>query len=196
MVLFQTQFRPGQVHPSAFIAQGAVVVGEVTIGEEASIWFNATLRGDTTSITVGPRSNIQEGCIFHADPGFPAVARRLLGPVDAGARPVQVVAADQWQAARSTGVYTLVGCTVGPGFEFEDFQMLEIIAHSALIRPRHAGWRPYLRTAIRQTILAGLMARLATPRCSRFQALCGSIRSPACERDRLRCQAGVWLKPN
>ena len=46
--LFQTQFRPGQVHPSAFIAQGVVVVGEVTIGEEASIWFNATLRGDTT----------------------------------------------------------------------------------------------------------------------------------------------------
>ncbi len=71
--LFQTQFRPGQVHPSAFIAQGAVVVGEVTIGEEVSIWFNATLRGDTTPITIGPRSNIQEGCIFHADPGFPAI---------------------------------------------------------------------------------------------------------------------------
>jgi carbonic anhydrase/acetyltransferase-like protein (isoleucine patch superfamily) len=71
--LFQTQFRPEQVHPTAFIAPGAIVVGDVTLGEETSVWFNATLRGDTTPVTIGPRSNIQEGCIFHADPGFPAI---------------------------------------------------------------------------------------------------------------------------
>lgn len=71
--MFQTQFRPEQIHPSAFIAPGAIVVGDVTLGEETSVWFNATLRGDTTPITIGPRSNIQEGCIFHADPGFPAI---------------------------------------------------------------------------------------------------------------------------
>ena len=71
--LFQTQFRPEQVHSTAFIAQGAVVVGDVTLGEETSVWFNASLRGDSTPITIGPRSNIQEGCILHADPGFPAI---------------------------------------------------------------------------------------------------------------------------
>jgi predicted cupin superfamily sugar epimerase len=51
-------------------------------------------------------------------------ARHLLGRVGVGVRPVHVVPANAWQAARSTGTYTLVGCTVGPGFDFADFQML------------------------------------------------------------------------
>lgn len=65
------KFRPEQVHPSAYIARGAVVVGDVTLEEESSVWFNAVLRGDCAPIRVGPRSNIQDGCILHADPGFP-----------------------------------------------------------------------------------------------------------------------------
>jgi carbonic anhydrase/acetyltransferase-like protein (isoleucine patch superfamily) len=64
-------FRPHLVHPSVFIAEGAVVVGDVTLDEDASIWFNATLRGDVEAISVGSRSNIQEGCILHADPSYP-----------------------------------------------------------------------------------------------------------------------------
>lgn len=71
--MFQTKFRPDQIHPTVFIAPGAVVVGDVSLAEEVSIWFNATLRGDTTPIRVGAGSNIQEGCILHADPGFPAI---------------------------------------------------------------------------------------------------------------------------
>ncbi len=47
-----------------------------------------------------------------------------LGPVADGMAPVAVVPAGAWQAARSSGAYTLVGCTVGPGFDFADFQML------------------------------------------------------------------------
>lgn len=68
-----TGFRPEQVHATAFIAPGAAVVGDVTLGEQASVWFNATLRGDVAAISVGPASNIQEGCILHADPGYPTV---------------------------------------------------------------------------------------------------------------------------
>lgn len=68
-----TLFRPEQVHPSVLIAAGAVVIGDVTLGQQASVWFNATLRGDVESISVGPRSNIQEGCILHADPGYRTV---------------------------------------------------------------------------------------------------------------------------
>ena len=45
------------IHPSVFIADSADVVGRVTIAEESSIWYNATLRGDINEITVGPRSN-------------------------------------------------------------------------------------------------------------------------------------------
>lgn len=70
--MFNTQFRPNQIHPSAFIASGAVIVGDVILAELTSIWFNAVLRGDTTPITIGARSNIQDGAILHADPGFPA----------------------------------------------------------------------------------------------------------------------------
>ncbi len=71
--MIQTQFRPELIHPTVFIAQGAVVVGDVTLEEEVSVWFNATLRGDTTPVTIGSGSNIQEGCILHADPGFSAI---------------------------------------------------------------------------------------------------------------------------
>ncbi len=70
---FHTEFRPEQIHPSVFVAQGVVIVGDVTVGEDCGIWFNATLRGDTDPITIGPRTNIQEGAIFHADPGYPVV---------------------------------------------------------------------------------------------------------------------------
>ena len=50
--------------------------------------------------------------------------RLVLGPPGEGASPVQVVPAGDWQAARTTGAYTLVSCAVGPGFEFADFEML------------------------------------------------------------------------
>ncbi len=64
-------FRPELVHPTAWIAPGAVVVGEVILAEQSSIWFNAVLRGDLEPITVGARSNVQDGCLFHTSPGFP-----------------------------------------------------------------------------------------------------------------------------
>lgn len=67
----KTTFRLELVQPSAWIAAGAVVVGDVSIGEDSSIWFNAVLRGDTDPIRIGRRTNIQDGCILHADPGFP-----------------------------------------------------------------------------------------------------------------------------
>lgn len=65
------RFRSEQVHPSVFVADGARIVGDVTIGEGSSIWFNAVLRGDTEPITIGRRTNIQDGCVVHTDPGFP-----------------------------------------------------------------------------------------------------------------------------
>ena len=68
-----TSVHPEKIHPTAFIAQGAVVIGDVTLGEEVGVWFNTTLRGDVEAIVVGPRTNIQEGCILHADPGYPTV---------------------------------------------------------------------------------------------------------------------------
>ena len=53
------------IHPTAFVASGATIVGAVTLGEECSVWYHATLRGDINSISIGPRSNIQDGVVIH-----------------------------------------------------------------------------------------------------------------------------------
>lgn len=56
---------------AAFVAPDAVLVGRVTVGEGASVWFGAVLRGDGDEISVGAGSNIQDRAVVHADPGFP-----------------------------------------------------------------------------------------------------------------------------
>jgi carbonic anhydrase/acetyltransferase-like protein (isoleucine patch superfamily) len=53
------------IHPTAFIAPGAVIVGHVELGEEASVWYGAVLRADLNQIKIGPRSNIQDGAVVH-----------------------------------------------------------------------------------------------------------------------------------
>jgi uncharacterized protein len=62
--------------------------------------------------------------LFVVDAAFSSVERHLLGPLDGESAPVHVVPANAWQAARTTGAYTLAGCTVAPGFEYADFSML------------------------------------------------------------------------
>jgi carbonic anhydrase/acetyltransferase-like protein (isoleucine patch superfamily) len=54
-----------------WVAPSATVIGRVEIGEDASVWFNAVVRGDNDPIRIGARANIQDGCILHTDPGFP-----------------------------------------------------------------------------------------------------------------------------
>lgn len=69
--MFNTHHRPDQIHTSVFVAQGAIIVGDVTLAEDVGVWFNTVLRADTEAVRVGPRTNIQDGCILHADPGSP-----------------------------------------------------------------------------------------------------------------------------
>jgi carbonic anhydrase/acetyltransferase-like protein (isoleucine patch superfamily) len=59
------------VHPEAWIAPGAVLVGRTDIAARASVWYGAVVRADMDSITLGARSNIQDGCVVHTDYGFP-----------------------------------------------------------------------------------------------------------------------------
>lgn len=54
-----------------WVAPNAVLLGKVKLEEEASVWFGAVLRGDNEWITIGERSNVQDGCVLHTDPGFP-----------------------------------------------------------------------------------------------------------------------------
>ena len=59
------------VHPDAYVHPDAVVIGDVTLGADASVWPSAVLRGDYGTIVVGARSSVQDGSVVHAGPGFP-----------------------------------------------------------------------------------------------------------------------------
>ena len=60
-----------EIHETAWIAPDANVIGRVTVGPGASIWFGTTIRGDNEAIVIGEESNVQENCVLHTDPGAP-----------------------------------------------------------------------------------------------------------------------------
>ncbi|WP_347975613.1 gamma carbonic anhydrase family protein [Microbacterium sp. ProA8] len=65
--------RTPDLHPTSFVAAGARIVGEVTLGPGASVWYNAVLRADGDTITVGANSNLQDNVSVHVDAGSPVV---------------------------------------------------------------------------------------------------------------------------
>ena len=71
-ILLPYEGRRPEIAESAFVAPGAYIIGAVHLGEESSVWYGAVLRGDTEPIQIGARTNIQDGCVLHADPGYPA----------------------------------------------------------------------------------------------------------------------------
>ena len=71
MALYELDGIAPDVHHSAWIADSAQVMGQVMIGEDASVWFGTVVRGDTDTIRIGRRSNIQDASILHADRGMP-----------------------------------------------------------------------------------------------------------------------------
>ena len=58
-----------QIHPTAYIEESAQVIGDVIIGEQSSVWFNATVRGDVFYIRIGSRTNVQDGTVIHVSNG-------------------------------------------------------------------------------------------------------------------------------
>ncbi|MEL0003231.1 MAG: gamma carbonic anhydrase family protein [Rhodospirillales bacterium] len=58
-------------HPESWIAENAVVIGDVTLEKNSSVWYGAVVRGDNDKITIGEGTNVQDGSVLHADPGYP-----------------------------------------------------------------------------------------------------------------------------
>jgi carbonic anhydrase/acetyltransferase-like protein (isoleucine patch superfamily) len=73
MSIYQLDEHIPNIHPSAYVADSAQVMGNVALAEDTSVWFGAVIRGDTETITVGRGSNIQDQSVLHADVGFPLV---------------------------------------------------------------------------------------------------------------------------
>lgn len=113
------------IDPSAFIAETAVVIGDVAIGSESSIWYNVVIRGDVNSITIGARTNIQDLSLLH-------VTHRR----DADEPGAPLVVGDDVTVGHQA---TLHGCTVGTG-AFIGMQALvmdrAVIGKGALIGAR------------------------------------------------------------
>jgi carbonic anhydrase/acetyltransferase-like protein (isoleucine patch superfamily) len=73
MAIYELEGVAPRIDPDAFIHPDAVVIGNVAIGPESSVWPGAVLRGDYGTITVGAGTSVQDGTVIHAGPGFPTV---------------------------------------------------------------------------------------------------------------------------
>ncbi|MDQ1674839.1 MAG: gamma-carbonic anhydrase [Frankiaceae bacterium] len=71
MTLLTYEGKTPRIDPSAFIAPGARLIGDIDIGPDASIWYNCVLRGDVNAIRIGARTNIQDGSVIHVDSPHP-----------------------------------------------------------------------------------------------------------------------------
>ena len=60
-----------RIHDSAFVAPGCVIIGDVEIGPDSSVWYNCVLRADVSRIVIGARSNVQDASVVHCDPARP-----------------------------------------------------------------------------------------------------------------------------
>lgn len=73
MPVYELESVQPQIDPSVYIAPTGIVIGNVRIGRDSSVWFHCVLRGDVDAITIGEQSNIQDLSVLHVDPGKPLV---------------------------------------------------------------------------------------------------------------------------
>ncbi len=100
------------IDPSAFVAPGAVVVGDVLLGPDASVWYGAVLRGDMDRIVVGTATNIQDGTIVHVDEGVPCSIGARVG---VGHRAILHGCTVEDDCLVGMGAVLLNGVRLGPG---------------------------------------------------------------------------------
>lgn len=101
-----------EVDPTAWVAPSATVVGAVSLGPGASVWYGAVLRGDLAQIVVGRGSNVQDGAVLHGDPGHPC---ELGSGVTVGHRAVVHGAVVEDDVLVGMGAVLLNGCRIGTG---------------------------------------------------------------------------------
>ncbi len=111
------------IHPDAWVAPGAVVVGRVTLGRSASVWYGSVLRADDDEIVVGAACNIQDQCCLHVDHGEPVI---LADRVTLGHRAVVHGAVVESGALIGIGAIVLGGCRIGAG---------SLVAAGAVVTP-------------------------------------------------------------
>ncbi len=154
-----------RIHPSAFVAAGARLIGNITLEAEASVWYNAVLRGDLAAVVLGPQSNIQDNCVVHVDEGLPC----RIGPrVGVGHGAILHGCEIEEECLIGMGAIVLNGARIGRGSLIgagalvpEGMQVppgsLVLGVPGRVVRPVDAGlarriernWRDYVRLAAR-----------------------------------------------
>lgn len=71
MAIYELDGKAPTLGNNAYVADSAQVIGQVTLGENASVWFGTVIRGDSERITIGKNCNVQDACVLHADEGVP-----------------------------------------------------------------------------------------------------------------------------
>ncbi|MFB8244973.1 gamma carbonic anhydrase family protein [Streptomyces sp. NPDC055952] len=104
--------REPEIDGTAFVAPTASVIGGVTLGAGASVWYGAVVRGDVEAISVGASSNVQDNCTLHADPGFPV---RIGARVSIGHNAVVHGATVEDDCLIGMGATVLNGAVIGAG---------------------------------------------------------------------------------
>ncbi|ATG50861.1 gamma carbonic anhydrase family protein [Brachybacterium vulturis] len=112
MTIIEFEGAAPQVPETAWVAPNATLIGTVTLSESSSVFYSAVLRGDMDSITIGERSNIQDGCVVHTDQGFPAVVG---AGVSVGHRAVLHGCTVEDDSLIGMGAVVLNGAVVGAG---------------------------------------------------------------------------------
>ncbi|MFI0357915.1 gamma carbonic anhydrase family protein [Actinomadura sp. 9N407] len=112
-----------RIHPEAWVAPGAVVVGRVTLGRASSVWYGSVLRGEDEEIVVGDECNIQDLSCLHADPGMPAI---LEDGVSLGHKAMVHGAHVETGSLIGIGAIVLNGARIGAG---------TLVAAGALVPP-------------------------------------------------------------
>jgi carbonic anhydrase/acetyltransferase-like protein (isoleucine patch superfamily) len=111
LIKFLIPEKTPSVSPLAFIAQGAIVVGDVTLHDDSSLWYGAVLRGDINSISVGARSNIQDGAVVHVSDDHAAI---IGDDVTVGHRAIVHACRVENEVLVGMGAILLDGCHIGP----------------------------------------------------------------------------------
>jgi len=132
-----------RIHPTAYIAPTATLIGDVTVEAEASIWFGCVLRAEEAPIVVGPRTNLQDLTVVHTDPGQPC---RLGAGVTVGHRAVLHGATVEDGVLIGIGAIVLNGAVIG---EEAVIGAGAVVLEGAVVPPR--------------TLAVGVPARVARP---------------------------------
>lgn len=112
MPIYAIGARVPRIHPGAFIAPTATIVGDVVVHEGASVWYGAVVRGDTSYAVIGPGANIQDGAVIHGRADLPA----LIGREASIAHNCVIHGATIGERALiGNGAQVLDGATVGAG---------------------------------------------------------------------------------